>query len=911
MGRTRIELLSSGDIDMYDDVPAPLTFNIADVRQPDKRNAHFSKTIKVPGTKGNNLRFGHLFNITIGDTNFNPNIKAPCTLYIDDVPQISGFIQVLGIDIDDKGKIEYSVSIQGNISNIIQEIGDSELTDLDLSAFNHTLNRANQIATYSNDYTDGYCYPLIDYGFDNNINEYRAEHLIPAIFLRTLIDKIFSSVGYTYVSTFFDSERFKKLLIAGSSEGFKLTQTQVLARLFEAGLSVQTTIGALNTPQIVPFDTDINDPASAFDTGTSKWTCPETGYYDLQGDVTWYTTGTYAGSTVIPTHIQLYKNNSLLIDTYDQSVGTVANTRSVVISNEFLTAGDVLDIRLRTISSLYAGMSWVVQTSSKFYNKVNNGAIQAGDTVLMNNLLPLKIKQKDLFLDIVKMFGLYVEVDKNNSKKLFIDTRDDFYASGTTIDWTYKLDNSKLFEVTPMGDLNFKNFKYSYKDDKDFYNKKYAEDYKRSYGDYIYETENQFLKGTNETKILFSGTPLVAPTGDDRIIPKIWEVDTSNTVKNKPNNIRLLYNGGIKFTNLPYDYVDSTAATVTSGTNQYLYAGHLDSPTNPTFDLNFGVPSEVYYDTSIYTDANLFNIYHKKYVDEISNKDSKIVTAYFRLKPTDIAQLDFRNRFYFEGQNWRLNKIYDYNPISEDVTKCEFIKIKEGQSFIPHQISTGGWKPIGSYDEVITSGGLKPRSAIDLGTRNVLGSGLRSSIISGSYNYVSGGENINLIGSSGNTISDGLKNVTLINTHDAEITSGDVFYVNGVELLGLSTAWVDNSYDASYFFADSVGTWTVDSADVLVSRYKINGKTMIWSVAIEASTFAGGVAFPTLKIPEGKTATGYGVTNCIVRSGMTYYSDAVAQTSTTNISVYRLDSSAFANATNDVELAFTITFEIE
>ena len=57
--RTRLELGTSGTIDLNDDIPYSLNYSIADVREPDKRNASFSKTITIPGSKNNNKIFQH------------------------------------------------------------------------------------------------------------------------------------------------------------------------------------------------------------------------------------------------------------------------------------------------------------------------------------------------------------------------------------------------------------------------------------------------------------------------------------------------------------------------------------------------------------------------------------------------------------------------------------------------------------------------------------------------------------------------------------------------------------------------------------------------------------------------------------------------------------------------------------
>ena len=67
-------------IDVSDDVAIPLTFAIADVREPEKRNTTFSKTVILPGSQINNALFGHIWNVNTsvnssGTTNFNPNFN--------------------------------------------------------------------------------------------------------------------------------------------------------------------------------------------------------------------------------------------------------------------------------------------------------------------------------------------------------------------------------------------------------------------------------------------------------------------------------------------------------------------------------------------------------------------------------------------------------------------------------------------------------------------------------------------------------------------------------------------------------------------------------------------------------------------------------------------------------------------
>jgi hypothetical protein len=52
------------------------------------------------------------------------------------------------------------------------------------------------------------------------------------------------------------------------------------------------------------------------------------------------------------------------------------------------------------------------------------------------------------------------------------------------------------------------------------------------------------------------------------------------------------------------------------------------------------------------------------------------------LNVKDINQLDFTKKYFINNSYYRLNKIENYNPITEQVTKCEFLKISEGSPFV-------------------------------------------------------------------------------------------------------------------------------------------------------------------------------------------------------------------------------------
>jgi hypothetical protein len=120
------------------------------------------------------------------------------------------------------------------------------------------------------------------------------------------------------------------------------------------------------------------------------------------------------------------------------------------------------------------------------------------------------------------------------------------------------------------------------------------------------------------------------------------------------------------------------ATVLSADITAYGYAGHLDDPDLPQVDISFGAPKELNFElVTEYPSANLFNGFWSDYVAEITDKDSKLLSAFFRLTEVDIFNLDFSRLIYVDGALWRLNRVEDYNPLSSEVTKVELLKVIE------------------------------------------------------------------------------------------------------------------------------------------------------------------------------------------------------------------------------------------
>jgi hypothetical protein len=72
---------------------------------------------------------------------------------------------------------------------------------------------------------------------------------------------------------------------------------------------------------------------------------------------------------------------------------------------------------------------------------------------------------------------------------------------------------------------------------------------------------------------------------------------------------------------------------------------------------------------------NQFNIYYSPYMAEITDKNSRLLNCFVKLSDTDIFNLSFASFKYIDGGLYRLIKLSDYAPESNDTIKAEFLRV--------------------------------------------------------------------------------------------------------------------------------------------------------------------------------------------------------------------------------------------
>lgn len=389
---------------------------------------------------------------------------------------------------------------------------------------------------------------------------------------------------------------------------------------------------------------------------------------------------------------------------------------------------------------------------------VRSDSAIGGDINLSLNL-PTNVKQKDFLSSISKMFNLYFEPEKDKINSFIVEPRDDYYRKYQVIkDWSRKLDISKSLTSIFTSNTQMASNLFTYKEDKDFYNADYKNATKEIYGQHRYDIDNQFIKGEKKIELLFSPTINNLVTGETSMYAPQFINNGSNNSDNKFGGVnpRILYSkpitlsGTNSLTGLPYTDIFKIG---TYSLSIYPYAGPVNDPLNPTYSVNFGQVNN-YYRGYNETDNNLFKTYYQNQMSDISDKNSRIVTAYFNLNSNDVSQFKFSDiiMFRLNGADgyYRVNKIIDYDPTVNMTTKVELIK---ANNYNVPRITT---YPVTTKISADGNGGFITPAASPFFTQNslIIGndntSGGSSNIVTGVGNKSTG--NSNLVTGDGNTV---------------------------------------------------------------------------------------------------------------------------------------------------------------
>ena len=253
-------------LDLYDDADNfVVNYLIADINNIANTNGTYTKTIEIPDTRNNREIFGYISSLAVDtqfqydydyDNSFNPNKKYRCSILMDSIVVLEGYLQLTKFVEDDlKNNKTFSITIYGDNASFYINMGDKLLTDIDFSDLSFTYSIAGIKNSWTSNYRKGHYFPLIDYGHGWTLNDLQSgsstykigvKDFLPAVYVKTIWDKVFKSNGFACNSNFTGSdtkesdERFANLIIPYKYSTFQTQEGFDQDKIFHVGLSYST-----------------------------------------------------------------------------------------------------------------------------------------------------------------------------------------------------------------------------------------------------------------------------------------------------------------------------------------------------------------------------------------------------------------------------------------------------------------------------------------------------------------------------------------------------------------------------------------------------------------------------------------------------------------------------------------------
>ena len=685
------------EVDTLGDIDVEFTYSVADVTDIERRNTSYSKTITLPSTSKNQVLFGNIFDISVSNdyyemdvninANFNPAKQAKAQIFLDNVKIFDGVLRMMKIN-NIAGNIVYEVNLFGRLRDILHSLGDLTLADLPFSDYDHTYNRTSIEASWARtEYVEGaqnYVYPLVDYGISADSITYPIKNFKPAVFVSEILRRIFNEAGFQITAPIFDSYYFRKLILVTAEKTITRESTTLLD---------QTPVLYQQEVTTTPSFTRLLNFSSTLATG---FTIQNSGTRFRWNKAQNLNTGLNLNLRLSFESLEAYTNNDWTISVLKNGSQILSSTRNaqLISAGQFyfwnveITGGislafdEYFEIRLTGQAQGGAGYNPNIQSevviapigSFKIGNTVPVAVeLDEGDTMKIQYTLPKSMKQRDFLKSIISMYNLYITQDRLRTNVLEIIPYNEFYQTfkDQALDWSDKLDVGQEISTTPLSELTAKEYRLQFDTDNDFWSESYRTKFNEVYGESRTIIDNDFILDTKTVKVVFA-PPVMREQVPGRIMIHLYKVENGVKVPDnfKPR-IAFFLPGVPSPTPWNIGYGSGNIAY-----NTYPYAGHLDSPVEPSNDVLFAAPREVYFSIGLYPqNSNLYTEYYKGLIDSIGDRNSRLLEGYFYLTPTDIMNLDFRKIIKVGNHFFQLEKVDKYNPIANGLSYVSLFKI--------------------------------------------------------------------------------------------------------------------------------------------------------------------------------------------------------------------------------------------
>jgi len=467
---TNLQLfLNDKPVDLSDDSPIALTFQINDLAEVKNQQGNTSNQFKLPLTQNNRAILGFADDISI--QSITPYTTLQAKIIQNGIEILPNAIAEIN-EVDDNtasitilsGNVDFFDALGGQIA----DMGDSTSqwsnygSNLPWKPFDHTWDLENVANSQKNTEQDGWIYPVVDYGmidptdFTQPID---VRNQRPGFFIKKAIDLLIQSTGYTAKGSLLTDPLYP-LLIAQFSNGS-----------FDHGIDFQNTTNQVASMQLAQ-DLNVSHPSADNPQGNIGWTIINTNWNN-QFQFGHGFTASDRESVLITVNVPhlhfqghvdskhpAYLNILIWVTTPGQN-NALLSQMQFDFSNGFTRVsgkgGDIVgytDIYHSTLSAstelvagqgLYIGYEFQGDTPASFTLSAGatwtvaaqNTTVNFGQVVQCERILP-DMSQKDFLKDTFQRFGIICQTDVYTKTITFSSLKDIVANIPVAIDWTSK-----------------------------------------------------------------------------------------------------------------------------------------------------------------------------------------------------------------------------------------------------------------------------------------------------------------------------------------------------------------------------------------------------------------------------------------------------------------------------------------
>jgi hypothetical protein len=475
--------IGTDKVDLFKEESIEVNSSVADIEDITKNTTDYTKTFTVPASKENNKLFKHWYNADV-DNSFDARIKVDGSIELDGMLFRIGKFRLSKVAVKHGAPSSYTINFWGNLLSLKDSLGKDELSDLDLTAYDHGYNSANVFTglVSTGFMNDGIVYNLlakkqyyynsdptdtsttdaltnIGYGNGSGSNGVIWNDLRPSIRLIKIIEAIESDYGLTFSRDFFGRTEFNNLFLWLNSKKKSEIDGLELDVDFDEGSSTNVNL----TTNIGTFFTE-NTPR--------KWwrlyltVIPSPGYENVDYTIKYYRSDDDSGNEFIEqaklTQAGAYQWLNNLHASGASTTYKVYYT--IQASQEFKFTTSFFQQRKNFFGN---NGDWTTTSSEQTLDS---------DFVVKDNIP--KLKTIDFLKGLFKEFKLVVIPQDDGS--IYINTLDSYYAEGGIYDVTNYVDFDS-YDVSRGKILNEINFLFQ--EPSTILNKTFEENEGIAYGD--------------------------------------------------------------------------------------------------------------------------------------------------------------------------------------------------------------------------------------------------------------------------------------------------------------------------------------------------------------------------------------------------------------------------------------------